>query len=93
LKDAIVLAMLVRPRLAAAALVLAPTALGFNLAVSQTADRPKTPFARVFHPAAPLPSYDVATIKPFDPAPVQGEMRQLANTTIRSYIAASAATK
>lgn len=34
----------------------------------------------VFHPAGPLPSYDVATIKPADPA------RQFAGTTLRNYI-------
>ena len=53
-----------------------------TLVFAQTAD----PVARVFHPPAPLPSYDVATIKPFDPAPVQGGMRVAANTTIRNYI-------
>ena len=79
--------MLVRPLLAAAALVLAPTALGFTLAAAaQTADAPKTVVAHVFHPTAPLPSYDVATIKPFDPTPLSGGMRQLANTTIRNYV-------
>jgi uncharacterized protein (TIGR03435 family) len=82
--------MLVRPMLAAAALVLAPSALGLTLAaVAQTADPAKTTVARVFHPTAPLLSYDVATIKPFDPTPVQGGMRQLANTTVRNYIRAA----
>ena len=51
-------------------------------ASAQSAD----PVARVYHPAVPLPSYDVATIKPFDPAPVQGGMRIAANTTLRQYI-------
>lgn len=55
-------------------------------AAAQTADPANTAVARVFHPAAPLPSYDVATIKPFDPAPVQGGMRVVNNTTLRNYI-------
>lgn len=81
---AIVLGMLVRPLLADAALV---STLGFALAASaQTVDLPKTAVAHVFHPTAPLPSYEVATIKPFEPTPVAGGMRQIANTTIRNYI-------
>ncbi len=42
--------------------------------------------AHVFHPTSPLPSYDVATIKPYDPSPMQGGMTRLANTTLRDYI-------
>lgn len=68
---------------ATAALVLAPIGLAFALAASaQTAD----PVARVFHPKPPLPSYDVATIKPFDPTPPPGGMMRTSGQTVREYI-------
>ncbi len=51
-------------------------------ASAQTAD----PVARVFHPPAPLPSYDVATIKPFNPAPAPNGMARALGNTIRVYI-------
>ena len=77
--------MLARPILAVAALVLASTALGFTVAAAaQTAD----PAARVFHPASPIRSYDVATIKPEDPAgeTAPNGMHFFRGTTIRDYI-------
>jgi uncharacterized protein (TIGR03435 family) len=53
-------------------------------AFPQTAD----PVARVFHPAPPLPSYDVATIKPVDLAgsTTLNGMRFFRGTTIREFI-------
>jgi uncharacterized protein (TIGR03435 family) len=52
--------MVARPILAVAALVLSQIALGCTLAASaQKADS----VARVYHPSAPLPSFEVATIK------------------------------
>ena len=73
--------MLPRPILAARA--LAPIGLAFALTGSaQTAE----PVARVFHPTSPLPSYDVAAIKPDDPTPPPSGMRGPAYTIIRSYI-------
>ena len=55
-------------------------------ASAQTSASTADPVARVFHPTPPLPSYDVATIKPYDPTPMQGGMRVAANTTLRQYI-------
>ncbi|HXE07136.1 MAG TPA: TIGR03435 family protein [Acidobacteriaceae bacterium] len=47
------------------------------------------PVARVFHPSAPLPSYDVATIKPYDPTPPTAGRMRLGSTNIRNYIRAA----
>jgi uncharacterized protein (TIGR03435 family) len=57
-------------------------------ASAQTADPAQTPVARVFHPTAPLPSYDVATIKPDEPAGTTAPngMRFFRGLTIRQYI-------
>lgn len=78
-----VLAMLFRPVFSVAVLVLAPVLLAL-VAPAQTAG----PIARVFHPAPPLPSYEVATIKPDDPAgeTAPNGMRSFRGLTIRVYI-------
>ena len=39
------------------------------------------PVVKAFHPSGPIPSYEVATIKPTDPG------KQFAGTTVRRYIA------
>jgi len=45
------------------------------------------PVARVFHPAPPLPSYDVATIKPVDVAASSVNGRRIfRGSTVREYI-------
>ena len=50
---------------------------------AQTSD----PIARVFHPPTPLPSYDVATIKPYVPVTMpNGMMPLLGGNTVRQYI-------
>ena len=49
---------------------------------AQSAD----PIARVFHPPPPLPSYDVATIKPFVPVTAPNGMMMLGGSTVRQYI-------
>jgi len=51
-------------------------------ASAQTAD----PVARVFHPSAPLPSYDVATIKPAVSLTNPNGMMLVRGTTVREYI-------
>jgi len=55
-------------------------------ASAQTADPAQTAVARVFHPAPPLPSYDVATIKPSVPVTGSNGMIVLSGTTVRRYI-------
>jgi len=69
-------------KLSSAILSLSLFTLFALTAPGQTADS----VARVYHPTPPVPSYDVATIKPFDPTPQPGGMRQLASTTLRDYI-------
>lgn len=51
-------------------------------AAAQTAD----PVARAYHPALPLPAYDVATIKPFVPVTAPNGMIMMGGSTIRQYI-------
>jgi uncharacterized protein (TIGR03435 family) len=50
-------------------------------APAQTAD----PVTRVFHPASPLLSYEVATIKPLDPDPATGRTMVMGQT-LRDFI-------
>jgi uncharacterized protein (TIGR03435 family) len=56
------------------------TAARISCAVAGMAEQP---VVKAFHPAGPLPSYEVATIKPADPA------KQYAGTTLRRYIASA----
>lgn len=56
------------------------------IASAQAADPAQTAIARVFHPAPPLPSYDVATIKPYVPATAPNGMIFGRGTTVREYI-------
>jgi len=51
-------------------------------ASAQTAD----PIARVYHATPPLPSYEVATIKPYVPATMPNGMIFLGGSTARQYI-------
>ncbi len=67
-----------RPLLAAFALLILP-------ASAQTAD----PVVRVFHPSAPLPSYDVATIKLSVPVTDPNGNVVLRGDTVRQYIRAA----
>jgi uncharacterized protein (TIGR03435 family) len=78
--------MVARPILAVAALVLAPIALGFTLFIVAAPAQTTDPTAHVFHPIPPLPSYEVATIKPSDPAPAPNGMRRSPGVIIREYI-------
>jgi uncharacterized protein (TIGR03435 family) len=55
-------------------------------ASAQTSAQTADPVARVFHPASPLPSYDVATIKPFVPVTMPNGMTFLGGNTVRQYI-------
>ncbi len=57
-----------------------------TLVFAQTPDPPQTPVARVFHPTPPLPSYDVATIKPFVPVTAPNGMILSNGSTVRQYI-------
>jgi len=56
------------------------TAAAIALAAGGVAQEP---VVKAFHPAGPLPSYEVATIKPTDPAKAFG------GTTLRRYIASA----
>ena len=63
-------------------------ALFFLLTLTVSGQNP-APLAPVFHPTPPLPSYDVATIKPADTAGVilpNGGRRITPGTTARAYI-------
>ncbi len=53
---------------------------------AQTADPAQTAIARVFHPPAPLPSYDVATVKPAVNVSAPNGMILMGGTTVRQYI-------
>lgn len=80
---AILLAMLAGPIFGLAASILALIALGFTVTASaQTPDS----IARVFHPSAPLPSYEVATIKPVDPNRAGAGGMMLMGQTPRDFI-------
>jgi uncharacterized protein (TIGR03435 family) len=57
-----------------------------TLVFAQTADPPQSPLARVFHPAPPLPSYDVATVKPAVNVSAPNGMIMMGGTTVRQYI-------
>lgn len=62
---------------------LAPLFILFTLAVSaQTAD----PVVRVFHPIPPIPSYEVATIKPWDPTTLGRNGNYNTGDTVRELI-------
>ena len=55
-------------------------------ASAQTSSQTADPVARIFHPAPPLPAYDVATIKPFVPVTMPNGMTVLGGSTVRQYI-------
>ncbi len=77
--------MVARPKLAVAALVLAPITLGFTLFVVAAPAQTAEPVARVFHPTPPLLSYEVATIKPDDPGG-QTAATGMRGSTISVYV-------
>ena len=66
--------------IAALSAVTGPIVLG--IAQEKAAD----PIARVFHPTPPLPSYDVATIKPAAPVTSPDGMVVIRGDTVREYI-------
>jgi len=59
------------------------------VALGCTAVAQEAPAVKAFHPAGPLPSYEVATIKPENPGPPSPGMARRITPTLRAYIASA----